>query len=43
VLYARELHRRGRPGAVFSYLLVAAGWILATTIAAGIARVTTRR
>jgi hypothetical protein len=27
----------------FSYLLVAAGWILATTIAAGIARVITRR
>lgn len=27
----------------FSYLLVAAGWVLATTIAAGIARVITRR
>jgi hypothetical protein len=27
----------------FAYLLVAAGWILATTIAAGIARVITRR
>jgi hypothetical protein len=27
----------------FSYFLVAAGWILATTIAAGIARVITRR
>jgi hypothetical protein len=27
----------------FSYVLVAAGWILATTIAAGIARVITRR
>ena len=27
----------------FSYLLIAAGWILATTIAAGVARVLTRR
>lgn len=27
----------------FSYLLVAAGWVLATTIAAGIARVISRR
>ncbi|MQA85338.1 MAG: hypothetical protein GEV03_12105 [Streptosporangiales bacterium] len=27
----------------FSYLLIAAGWILATTIAAGVARVLSRR